>query len=958
MASVALGALATDLANATMLKAAGRLSEAAFGPAQKRELKGLLGESIRVLLDGLTRSGELADDPDYVSGLRVRLSNFFAVDEVANALVSVAVDSEPLPVDRLREIYEGRGHDAGAFPVTFERAMKTCALHLARRVREEASAPGHPLHNLVAVSKLYGLEESMTEVLRRTEPTGPSADELERASWARCKRRWTTLGVAPDEAESLARNPTVGGPGPDLWRRLGRPVTVIAAEAGSGKSLLLDRLMQRAIARYRDEEGAPLPVFIDAMRVRGGLREAVVEGTRSLGRRPDEVGAAVFLDGLEEAGRSEAGRLLDEAHYLPDLWPNTTVVVAGRPLQELEEEKERGNAVLLPELTAAETGSLIRRFSGDERVLEALLHGLPESVRKAVRRPLFATLVGLNMRNNYGRDARSIGELLSHLVERALKKSGEVVELKELRDLAVAVTDSVSGRVRARDVGTWAQVGRMRATGLVQEAEGTLRFSLHILAEWFAAQALELGEVRAEEVASDFARLERWRYPLVMVVSNFGYERVLRIFGPVVRAAPAFASQIVDAAFGRYGGGAEGAVEGAEEVTDRLRETMGAWVGGLGPLAPFFAPVRKDGSLGTLAITGWSHWDPGRGNYAWYAGEVDLPDVVPFSRVANSGLQYGVPQRTYFVGRQAAWPWRSTFRDLRDDLAKALKAQKLPALTPMLERESAWRVAKELLYQERRRMRSNDGPIALDELEGLLDEFGAWDGGWIWRPRPPRAGLRPVLFGVRHLVDEVRRLKDSGATEMTSPVPAEDLTLEEARENMGGSRTMYTWDWYSDGRLMDRARLLLDEALRAYSRTVETLLPTLRPHMPMAATLPGKITGYLELNKEHERREPRVRWRMEPLPLGSESSSELSIETRSDEARPDLWEEYDEYAHYVRPKIASLRPQAAGWLAPQTGTLIFGQLFNSTPVTKTVYMWLWDDLRYAKWTDRTNPWRI
>jgi error-prone DNA polymerase len=70
---------------------------------------------------------------------------------------------------------------------------------------------------------------------------------------------------------------------------------------------------------------------------------------RSLGR-PDERGAAVFLDGLEEVGRSEAGRLLDEAHYLPDVWPNTTVVTAGRPLQELEQEKERGDAVAMPEL--------------------------------------------------------------------------------------------------------------------------------------------------------------------------------------------------------------------------------------------------------------------------------------------------------------------------------------------------------------------------------------------------------------------------------------------------------------------------------------------------------------------------------------------------------------------------------------------------------------------------------
>jgi hypothetical protein len=157
---------------------------------------------------------------------------------------------------------------------------------------------------------------------------------------------------------------------------------------------------------------------------------------------------------------------------------------------------------------------------------------------------------------------------------------------------------------------------------------------------------------------------------------------------------------------------------------------------------------------------------------------------------------------------------------------------------------------------------------------------------------------------------------------------------------------------------LERARLLVDEALRAYAKTVGTLLPTLKPHMPMAATLPGKVTGYLELGKDGGRLGPRVSWYMEPLPFGRENASELSLETRPDDARPEYWEEYEEHAYYARPKIASLRPQAVGWLAPQTGALISGQLFDSTPVTKTVYKWLWDDLRFAKWTDRMNPWMM
>src|SRR5215216_3227302 len=72
--------------------------------------------------------------------------------------------------------------DADAFPVTCEGAMNTCALYLACRVREGTSTQRSPLNNLVEVSKLYGLEESMRKILHRTEPTGASANELERKS--------------------------------------------------------------------------------------------------------------------------------------------------------------------------------------------------------------------------------------------------------------------------------------------------------------------------------------------------------------------------------------------------------------------------------------------------------------------------------------------------------------------------------------------------------------------------------------------------------------------------------------------------------------------------------------------------------------------------------------------------------------------------------------------------------
>ena len=933
-----------------MVAGASRLRDAALGDAQERKLEHVFQHASAAMLTELAGTELIGEDRELLALLREQFTTFFEDQEVGEKVMTVALSTEPetLPAEWLHERFESLGFDPDTFLVGFEHAMAVYSFRLAELLKEEASSDDSPLHNYFTVAKLQSQEKTNREILRRTEPTGPTATELERESWARCKRRWTLLGVPPEEAEAMAKNPTVGAPGRRLREKLNKPVVVLVAEVGSGKSLLLDRLLQRAIVRYREGEDTPLPVFVEAAEVEGKLRDAVVAGASSLGK-PNERGAAVFVDGLEEAGREKAQRLLNEAHYLPEIWANTTVV-ASRPMQELKEEKEHGEAFELPELNEGETEALIRRFSRDDRVLGVLIHHLPESVREAVKRPLFATLVGLDMRNLLSFTSRSVGELLSHIVERALKRADETVDLKELRDLAVMITDTGKGYVRAADAGTGIQVRQLRRTGLVHEQGDALRFSMQILSEWFAAQALELGEVDAKDLASDFARLERWRYPLVMAVGNFGHERVLRIFEPIVQSAPAFASQIVDATFITPRRRVENGVrEDVEDVANRLRRAMGAWVEGLGPLAPLSAPVRDDGSLGTLAIFGRE----GKGDYAWYVGPAQLPDVVPFTRTTDTDLILRGWRSSWRGGfkieRQAAWVWRNTYQELRHELQEVLKAGKLPAVTPMLAKEAAWRTAKDILSKMKGRRHLERWPVEIDEIEGYLKEMDAWDKDWI-RMAPP--GINRVtqkrFYEVRHLVEEVRRLSAAGETEMASPVPIWDLTSEEAREKIGEDGPVYGWDLYSDERLLERARIVAEEALQSYAEIIETIFLQLAPHMPMAATLPARLVGHLELRIGHLR-SPDVHFYLDPLPTGERSVAELRLDTRT------LW---DEWGPYLRHRIAALRPEAAGWLPPISRPIPQDPLLDLTPVTRTVHYWLWNDLENAKWTERMNPWAI
>jgi hypothetical protein len=60
-------------------------------------------------------------------------------------------------------------------------------------------------------------------------------------------------------------------------------------------------------------------------------------------------------------------------------------------------------------------------------------------------------------------------------------------------------------------------------------------FALPVLAEWFAAEALRFGEVDIPTLATDPRRLALWHYPLAIAAGTFGHEEVARIMDPAAR---------------------------------------------------------------------------------------------------------------------------------------------------------------------------------------------------------------------------------------------------------------------------------------------------------------------------------------------------------------------------------------------------------------------------------------
>ncbi|HKZ83895.1 MAG TPA: hypothetical protein VJ793_09605 [Anaerolineae bacterium] len=747
-------------------------------------------------------------------------------------------------------------------------------------------------------------------------------NELGRASKARCIERWQAAGLRRDEAMALAEDPSVGAIDPALQPRTDRPVLLLIGELGAGKSLIAERLLQGAIARARENINAPIPVYLEAQSCVSQLQESVERFAERLGN-PHVQGATIIVDGADEVGVGPAVQLLAESRVLADTWPNTTVVLTSRPLPTLARVEESVQVLLLSE---AEAHALIDRLL-ERPAAERIAYRLPQSVRDAIRRPLFAILLAVYLREQDMRVPHSKGEMLASLVEHSLGRtqahSANVSQL--LQRLAVLSTARRGSPVPAAEIASKAEQQQLVNTGLVADRSGMLAFPLPILTQWFAAQSLATGIPLPGDLVRNPQQLENWRYALIIFASTFSHQQVSRLISPLAERYPAFTSEIIDESLARSGFSEEASPPAPLECGQRVRAAMQSWVRGIGPLAQLIAPIRRDGALMPIGV----RIDGSHLVAAWYHGDNDVDEVVELPH--RVGLFRQFPRDWIRLwraqpGHQSAWAWQWSLQELTSSLSQLLQRRALPINSGPLADEEIWRTA--LAITDRGSL--YPGPIQLSELEEIL----------VHLPESAlfqRAGGR--LCDPARLRAAVNRLRDAGETELHCPWPGPD------RDFGGGG---WIWEPYSPEQTLARARAVYSAALEGHRQLVNKWFPTLAPRLQTAATLPARLTGILAPARPGSGFEgaPAMRWHLEPLPHDSQNEIAISL----DEELPNLRYDDDDDVNSLYERVRLMRPHAMAWIGAVIQDEVL-DIFHVNPATELVYEWLWDDLQQVSWVE-------
>lgn len=820
-------------------------------------------------------------------------------------LIWVAGSRTSAPVQR--EIHEA---------MTYGKPILVCRL--------EGAIPDEPTDLLVNETGVKWQRVTLSEIgdavvmsvaddMVRAYRKGPSQerltnlDDTARFSLARRIERWRAAGLTRQEALDFAGRSDVGLPTTEMAPSPERPIRILVGDVGVGKSLVGDRLLQEALQRALSDPDAPVPIWIQARDIGSSKLRAVVENSAGGAANLRRVGAFVVIDDLSQVGGGRADEILSEARVLAGASPSTRFVITSRPTPTVSGQRE---GVTLAPLPLAASLELVRALVGRQ----VTGYGWPESVRDAVRRPLFAILASVYLRESAFGTPRSTGDLIRHLVQRnaALDNPGIQASLRRIGRLS---TDREGGGVPVQEVGNRVELQRANDIGLLVETAQTIAFGLPILTEWFAAQSLLEGDVDIDELSRDAPRLDLWRYAFVIAVAEASFEQSCALLAPVVRSDPGFASQVIVDAMPQWETtGTDAQLPGYREVGEWIRRTTNAWFSILIDIARYSRLTDANGVLRPMAIA----VNGGRVTQA-FGSAADAGQSI--SELPDTYSAFG-PTPGYEYVRSAsppiepAWPWRWSHETTADALKGAVEGQLFVPPEGAIFDELIWSAS--LMLVGAGSLRSE--PLDLNQLDGVLHTL-------------PEDGVLRIdrrLVTVETLRHRFAQMRAAGKSELQAPWPGWD------RPPSSG----WVWGPFSPERLLERTIGVFEGAVRAYIQVVETWLAPIANRLTIYATLPAQLTGTLTVRDgEDYASGPVLTWWFDPIRADAATSVRFSLGELPADAVFGAKPGGEQYT-----KLIAMRPRARRWLHASRHQQAL-DIFGSTPATQLAFRWLADDLK-------------
>lgn len=725
----------------------------------------------------------------------------------------------------------------------------------------------------------------------RTSNLAEVLESLKVSSVTRCFSSFTYVRVPSDIASALAADVSVGA-FDKIQNKTG--VTILYGDLGAGKTLAAERAHQNAVTRAL--MGGPFPIWRRADSIKGALEDEIRQATKNL-VDPSSYGVHLVIDGLDESELNYAN-ILAESQALSAAWPDTTIIFTVRPIPDIVNHPL---ATKIPELSDEACLGL----SALTGVAPHSLYSLTPALRSAVRKPLFALLLGSALKENVAADAPQA--LVAHLVADILKRHKvSEVQRSELVNLAIKTTDR-RGSVPLLEV---PNAESLLSTGLILTDTLSARFTLVVIGQWFAALALQSENIKLSSLGKDLGRLLLWRQTIATAIAAGDESIKSRLLLDAASCTPALFAWLIGEAIPSGYTEPISVLPTEHESGQQIRSAMNATVDVLGRAAPFVTPVLSSGLLPPLGI----RVDKNGILWSWWNGEEPIPknEIIRLEHEPDGNFSH---HRWETNAGRSGWAWRLVLRAIQDKFDDVLKARQLP-VAPSLQKERDW-----IIFCAISNLKFDSTGVISSDIHKQIEYILNID---------PLGKMEEILFNntkiyLSELEDLRKRIPKDGRFDLPWPLP----------DRTGGS---FVGDNYSNAQLESRVRAVFSAALDAHRWYSENLFGSLSNLLPKYAIRPANCDIHIITGENDGMYGKSLAWSLEPIEERGKDCVNITWEDQgfSFAPKPEHWEH-----------VKAMRSYSEFFGHTHYHQIM--DIFGNTPSTDLVYGWLTEDLKVLKW---------
>lgn len=732
-----------------------------------------------------------------------------------------------------------------------------------------------------------------------------------RESRGRCIARWGVIGIPETVASRLFEDKSLGHPPSRLVRPDGDKLRVLIGKAGSGKSLIAERLFQYRLAKSMESASEPVPVFLEAKRIRKDLESEIFRASSGIGD-PSYYGAHIILDGLDEVDSTVAVDLLHELRVVVEKWNNSISIVTSRPIPGAFAAHEQVDVEQLPEDVSL---NLLSLFGARGSQLHQR-YSWPKSVSEASKFPLYALLIGRYLSENEDSRLTNSAQLLHYLGSSIVRYLANQDE-RALVEVAQQATSSAKELIEIRNLSNPDQYDHSLPTGVLERDGDSIGFTNTLVREWFASRALSLGIESLDNILSDTERVYRWWYPVLLYLKSSSDAHIRESLLLISQQNPVFAMGLIPELFvdPDYDNLGNTDAPSNSDAACELKSILDAFSKGFGSYL--------DSTIGITTIDGapleiGTHIH-GAQFYRMYRRSpggvfvVNTQDSPPSDSTLGHWDSYSWSTQDWTAG----WAWSATHRDIQRYFESWLSKSQVPLKCEVLRREELW---YQVLHVMGRSVHHHTPIPAADVLRRLRlysdNSIISFDG---------------MHLPIREFRGQLVAITQSENPNLSSPYTGPDLNR----------RGKWVWSDYSGYAMLKRVEEVYTAALYGYLCIVEEWPENIKSQMNLYMISPCEmVLDLVYEDKDDGSSNPSLTYYLKPIERNLESRVDAMLNHRR-----VSFSDFDLTGHQAL--LRRLRPQH--W--QRVRTLLYNggpTITKKFPARQLALKWIAEDLEAIK----------